>query len=75
MANALFVLDRRDEAERHFQAIVDEQKYQSDAEPVGERPSGNASRRGLLGWCSYRLRRYDEPIRLFQTALARASDE
>jgi hypothetical protein len=46
----------------------------SDPEPVTERLSGNASILGLLGWCNYRLRRYDEAIRLYKSLLARSFD-
>jgi len=47
-------------AKEHFESILKEQKYQVDLEPAAERPSGNESNVGLLGWCNYRLGRYDE---------------
>jgi tetratricopeptide (TPR) repeat protein len=74
LANVLMASDRV-EATKHFESILEELKYQMDPEPVTERLSGNASILGLLGWCNYRLGRYDEAIRLYKSLLARSFDE
>jgi tetratricopeptide (TPR) repeat protein len=74
LANCLMNVDK-DEAFRHFEAIVQEQKYQLDPESAIERPSGDVNNIGLLGWCNYRLGRYDEAIRLLETVLSRSSDK
>lgn len=74
LGNVLMSFDR-DRAKDHFAGIIAEQKYQIDPEPATEQPSGIASILGLLGWCNYRLGRYDEAIRLFETVSARYPDE
>jgi tetratricopeptide (TPR) repeat protein len=63
LANTLCELGRKEEADVMFRAIVDDQKYSPEPEVLG-----------LLGWCQYRLRRYDEAIRLLQLALSSDSD-
>lgn len=73
LANALMRFDK-EKAKEHFEAIVQEQKYQMDPVTVTERLAGDADTVALLGWCNYRLGRYDEAIRLLQTALDRSSD-
>jgi len=73
LANALMNFDQA-KAKEHFESILKEQKYQVDLEPAAERPSGNESNVGLLGWCNYRLGRYDEAIRLFEATLDRPSE-
>ena len=62
------------EAKKKFGEILKKLKYHAGPEPVTERPSGNASTLGLLGWCNYRLERYEEAIRLFQLAVASTGD-
>lgn len=74
LANVLMASDRK-EAMKHFEWILDELKYQIGSELVTERPSGNTSILGLLGWCNYRLGRYDEAIRLYKSLLARSFEE
>ena len=69
LANAMMGRDKK-KAKELFGRILDTLKYRSGPEPVTERPSGNASTVGLLGWSNYRLECYDEAIRLFQIALA-----
>jgi tetratricopeptide (TPR) repeat protein len=73
MANVLMTSDQ-EKAKEHFTEILKEQKYQSGTSIIVERPSGNVSTVGLLGWCNYRLGQYDEAIRLLESALARSSD-
>jgi tetratricopeptide (TPR) repeat protein len=74
LANALIYFDK-DKAKEQFAAILEEQKYRASPEPVTERPSGSASIVGLLGWCNYRLGRYDEAIRLLENAMDRFPDK
>ncbi|WP_083930455.1 tetratricopeptide repeat protein [Methylovulum miyakonense] len=61
LANTLFQLDRRDEAKKNFEEIIEQQKYKKGNE---------IEILQLLGWCHYRLARYDEAMRLLQQALS-----
>jgi tetratricopeptide (TPR) repeat protein len=73
LANVLLNMDPQ-KAREHFAAILEEQKYQPNPPAsASERPSGNAGTLSLLGWCNYRLQRYDEAIRLFTTSLSGSS--
>jgi tetratricopeptide (TPR) repeat protein len=65
---------QQDEARRHFEGVLEDLKYSSDPEATQERPAGNSSTLGLLGWCHYRLGRWAEAIRLFQIALEVSPD-
>jgi tetratricopeptide (TPR) repeat protein len=81
LANALFMVGRLEEANEHFKAVLQKQKYQTSADQSGALPRRDPNplvprdALALLGWCNYRLGRFDEAIRLFQTVLAEASHE
>jgi tetratricopeptide (TPR) repeat protein len=60
LANTLFGLGNREQAQRLFEDIVKAMPYTQDPEVTA-----------LLGWCQYRLRRYDEALRLLQFSLSR----
>jgi tetratricopeptide (TPR) repeat protein len=60
LANTLCGLGYRKRAEELFEGIV-------EAKPHAQDPDVTA----LLGWCQFRLRRYDEALRLLQFSLLR----
>jgi tetratricopeptide (TPR) repeat protein len=63
LANMIYDSGRREQAEAMLEEIIKQQVI----------PSGGgveASLISLLGWCHYRLRRYDEAVRLFQSSLS-----
>jgi tetratricopeptide (TPR) repeat protein len=61
LANTLCQLGLEAEAKIHFEKIIEDKKYTqgNDAEILS-----------ALGWCHYRLRRYDEGLRLFHATLS-----
>jgi tetratricopeptide (TPR) repeat protein len=61
LADALCLLRREDEAKVHFEALIEEQKYEE---------GNDADILELLGWCHYRLGHYDEAARLLQAAFS-----
>jgi len=74
LANALFQAGRFDDAVLHFRSVLQKQKYHA-ADSANEFLPRDSNALALIGWCNYRLRRFDEAIRLFQTALTGASTE
>jgi tetratricopeptide (TPR) repeat protein len=65
LANTLCLLGREEEALRKFEEIIQAQKYLKDDD-------GAVS--STLGWCYYRLRRYDEAARLLRAGLSKVYD-
>lgn len=61
LANTLCQLGRKDEAKTHFEKIIEKQKY---------REGNDAQILAALGWCHYRLSRYDEAVRLIHASLS-----
>ena len=61
LGDTLCRLGQEAEAAAAFQKIVDERKYKA---------GNDVSHLWLLGWCHYRLRRYDEAARFVQAALS-----
>ncbi|MEY2488202.1 MAG: hypothetical protein QOC70_144, partial [Verrucomicrobiota bacterium] len=61
LANTLRRLGREKEAKPEFERIIREQKY---------REGDNALILAALGWCHYRLHRYDEAVRLIHASLS-----
>lgn len=60
LANTLCQLGQKDEAGRDFEEIIEKQKYIE---------GNDAKILAALGWCHYRLARYDEAVRLLQASL------
>jgi tetratricopeptide (TPR) repeat protein len=81
LGNALFLAGRTDEARTHFENVLQKQQYQTSDHQVSEvvrsdlTPLVSPDVLAVLGWCKYRLGRFDEAIRLFQTVLAEKSHE
>jgi tetratricopeptide (TPR) repeat protein len=61
LANTLRRLGLEDEARTEFERIIREQKY---------KPGDDAKILAALGWCHYRLGRYDEAVRLLHASLS-----
>jgi tetratricopeptide (TPR) repeat protein len=61
LANTLCQLGHEDEARTHFEEITDQQKYKT---------GNDALILAALGWCHYRLGRYDEAVRLLRASLS-----
>jgi tetratricopeptide (TPR) repeat protein len=73
LANVLMEFDPK-EARGIFAELLAEQKYRPNAERVTGPISTNSTLLGLLGWCNYRLGRYEEATRLYQSLLSQSQD-
>jgi tetratricopeptide (TPR) repeat protein len=63
LANVWYDAGRHDDAGQIFKELIDEQT-------LLEGNSARVNRIALLGWCYYRLRQYDEAVRLFQSCIS-----
>jgi tetratricopeptide (TPR) repeat protein len=75
LANALYQMGRGDQSVAHFESVLKKLKYGTSSDSGGEYVVRDSNVLALLGWCNYRLGRFDEAIRLFQNALASGSHE